>query len=90
MSTGGVRGRRETMRGWRRRRLLSLLPEEGLEWAKEAKKPELERSDNLEEPLFLARYSSALRDRGSRDEMRAKGLTHTLLTLRSRNKSLHC
>jgi len=64
---------------------LDLLLREGKEMAEKGKRPELERSESMEPPPRLMRHS-APRNTLSRDEMRAKGLMPTSMTLRKGDK----
>ncbi|KXL46911.1 hypothetical protein M433DRAFT_153218 [Acidomyces richmondensis BFW] len=64
---------------------LHLLLREGKEMAEKGKRPELERSESMEPPPRLMRHS-APRNTLSRDEMRARGLMPTSMTLRKGDK----
>ncbi|KAK0267900.1 hypothetical protein LTR91_002223 [Friedmanniomyces endolithicus] len=64
---------------------LDLLLREGKEMAEKGKRPELERSESMEPPSRLLKYT-APRNSLSRDEMRAQGLMPTSMTLRKGDK----
>ncbi|KAK0356413.1 hypothetical protein LTR59_012843 [Friedmanniomyces endolithicus] len=64
---------------------LDLLLREGKEMAEKGKRPELERSESMEPPPRLLKYT-APRNSLSRDEMRAQGLMPTSMTLRKGDK----
>ncbi|KAK0279992.1 hypothetical protein LTR35_001041 [Friedmanniomyces endolithicus] len=64
---------------------LDLLLREGKEMAEKGKRPELERSESMEPPPRLLKYT-APRNSMSRDEMRAQGLMPTSMTLRKGDK----
>nr|POF13813.1 hypothetical protein CFP56_02837 [Quercus suber] len=66
---------------------LQLLLREGQRMAEKAKRPELERSESMEPPPRLHRYSTAARNQLSKEEMRSQGLMPTSLTLRRGDKS---
>ena len=65
---------------------LNLLLKEGKEMAEKTKRPELERSESMEPPPRMTRHPGALRDRGSREQMRLQGVIPTSLTLRKGDK----
>lgn len=66
---------------------LQLLLREGERMAEKAKRPELERSESMEPPPRLHKYSTAARNSLSKDEMRSQGLMPTSLTLRRGDKA---